>query len=286
MTAYFFVVFLRYPIGDNVFPPIARASALDLSVLDYFFSTGASKVMRSHISGGGEISLHRLLRTQGEAAWLKGNPYLVLLKHYLEFFFPVSKGLALDSDVEGRNRSRFEQSEAALFLRLAVDFWIDTAPIVRQHFEKVPEYLSAMRRRSLYSSSSPSETHRSSSAHKLPSLPPGGGSLTSSASHNPPAQSGNQLSHYDWADDRFFDMSLIEPAPIPIVPSCTSVLLLESCNQSGGYHNGSTLQCIYLLISQITSNISPNDPLPVQMEILQQPLFDMLRYLLSRCSTV
>lgn len=83
-----------------------------------------------------EISLLKIYSVLGDAGWMKGNPYLVLLKHYLDTFLPMTN---LSKDNPQNQQPRFlasEESIGNLFLRLIIDFWIDTNSIVRNQTEQ------------------------------------------------------------------------------------------------------------------------------------------------------
>ena len=65
--------------------------------------------------------------------WKSGNVYLSLLQRYFDFFFPA----VADQRFPESGASSAMSSQSELFLWLAVDYWIDSALIIRREFSKM-----------------------------------------------------------------------------------------------------------------------------------------------------
>jgi hypothetical protein len=377
MFSYFLVCYMRYPTVDNdsIFPTLSYRT--EGQTFDYFFSSGmaggAGDMGLFGWSGGGrvrhmlsadpEVPLLAALRCEGKMGWIRGNPYLVLLEHYLDCFLPISgttavrtPGMDGDSGVfEGGAEGLSRKGE--LFLRLAIDFWIDTAPVVRFSYDKVSYFKDVLSQRSFRTTATTSSGSGLSSkgmggaaesaANRLERLGAGGGSLSASSASKDtgmPAisydeysaltdsrrgthSSSNQqqlstdlindsmrnipIPTYDaWCTSTSATSAMPVGGAVPFIkpPSCTEVLLLST--SLAPVPTKSTLQCVYLLVSHVLTGVSVDHfrqlgpgasamrwgqggsdmggnaaaslPLPSAVQLLQQPVFDLLRSLMSR----
>ncbi len=175
---YFLVCLMRYP-GASSDPFSAgstfstgRSGAADLRGGSSGMNRGVSFADSSMMAGRGVGSLSPLstfdtrgsvleaLHRAGISRWIEQTPYLVLLQDYLAAYFPSSSAQRLaasearsgdlnaSSGTAGSSSVHTEQEEARarsreLFLRLAIEYWIDVELVVRfdhhrtQHYRKL-----------------------------------------------------------------------------------------------------------------------------------------------------
>jgi hypothetical protein len=90
-----------------------------------------------------EIPIITALRYGGENTWISGNPYLVLLKQYLDAFLPINTvdKSSVNSAYSNRSVSDVLSDKGGLLLRLAIDFWIDANLMARYKLGKSKEYM-------------------------------------------------------------------------------------------------------------------------------------------------
>lgn len=163
---------------------------------------------------------------------MKGSPYLVLLKHYLDTFLPIinqSKNNLTQQQQQQQQQHIIssEDNVGNLFLRLIIDFWIDTNCIVRNQTEQYFRFQSK-------NNSSPQSKQVSYQSITLNS------EILKNNIYNP-------------IDVHFLNTSF---------------------NTLPTRH---TLQCIFLVVSHLLTEITPNNPLSYPILLLQQPIYDLFR---------
>jgi hypothetical protein len=133
LLSYFLICFLRYPTIDNVFLQYSYGTPgntkNEKASLEHFFSSSSHSRARRILSNDPEMSLIQILSGYGPSGWCKGNPYLALLNHYLEHFLPVA--IPNENQTFLQSQTLTQESIGNLFLRLIVDFWIDTICLSR-----------------------------------------------------------------------------------------------------------------------------------------------------------
>lgn len=379
MFSYFLVSFMRYPTvaNDTIFPTLSYRT--ESQTFDYFFSSGANGEsgdggwlgwmgsrggrVRHMLSVDPEVPLLAALRCEGKMGWIRGNPYLVLLEHYLDSFLPNSTSMAVRTPGGDGESGVFDggvgeglSRKGELFLRLAIDFWIDTAPVVRYSYDKVSYFKDILSQRSFRSTSTSGPTPQltskgaggaaESAASRLDRMGAGGGGLSSNgnkdvAIHIPeisydynaltdpggamPSSSQKQLSaasidnsmrdipiptYAAWCTSASATSAVPAGGAVPFTkpPTCTEVVLLST--SLAPVPTKSTLQCVYLMVSHVLTGVSVDHfrqlgpgassmrwgpggsdiggtaatalPLPSPVQLLQQPVFDLLRSLMSR----
>jgi hypothetical protein len=133
LLSYYLICFLRYPTLENAFLQYSYGtpgnSKNEKASLEHFFSSSSYSRARKILSNDPEMSLIQILSGYGHSGWCKGNPYLALLNHYLEHFLPVT--IPHENQPVLHSQSLAQDSIGSLFLRLLIDFWIDTICISR-----------------------------------------------------------------------------------------------------------------------------------------------------------
>ena len=111
--------------------------------------------------GNGGTSAVECLHRLGIHKWIEGNAYLTLVHHYVHHYFHSSHSnghnhtasSSSGSSSSGGGRSHTDTSESVdqeaeqvalrrreLFVRLAIEFWIDLGNVVRVNHHKVGSY--------------------------------------------------------------------------------------------------------------------------------------------------
>jgi hypothetical protein len=141
LLSYFFICFLRYPTIENVFLQVSYGAPgnpnIEKASLEHFFSSSNLPRARKFLSHDPEIPLIKILSVYGYTGWFKGNPYLALLNHYLEYFLPVTTPL----ENQQITQSLMLDGIGNLFLRLLIDFWIDTSCLIRSPTERSLQHM-------------------------------------------------------------------------------------------------------------------------------------------------
>lgn len=143
LLSHFFICFLRYPTIENVFLQVSYGAPgnpnIEKASLEHFFYSSGLSRARKFLSNDPEISLIKILSVYGYSGWFKGNPYLALLNHYLEYFLPVVPPL---ENQHMSSQSLAPDSVGNLFLRLLIDFWIDTSCLIRSPTERSLQHVA------------------------------------------------------------------------------------------------------------------------------------------------
>eukprot|EP00596_Hydrurales_sp_CCMP1899_P003475 CAMPEP_0119045096 /NCGR_PEP_ID=MMETSP1177-20130426/36931_1 /TAXON_ID=2985 /ORGANISM="Ochromonas sp, Strain CCMP1899" /LENGTH=850 /DNA_ID=CAMNT_0007016243 /DNA_START=41 /DNA_END=2590 /DNA_ORIENTATION=- len=141
-SEYFLVCLLRYPTTDTDAQGGSRLSSLATVSNVTHPLTQQSAAQKSAIG---------VLRSHGSKEWLKTSPYLVLLDDFLSAVALTPRGgggqspglaggsqlsLSLNSDL------KYHSKNGKLLICLACEYWMDTATIVRHHSE-YSKYVSA-----------------------------------------------------------------------------------------------------------------------------------------------
>jgi hypothetical protein len=138
LLSYFFICFLRYPTIENVFLQVSYGAPgnpnIEKASLEHFFSSVSLPRARKFLSHDPEVPLIKILSVYGCTGWFKGNPFLALLNHYLEYFLPVTP--PLENQQISQSQYLVPEGIGNLFLRLLIDFWIDTSCLIRSPTER------------------------------------------------------------------------------------------------------------------------------------------------------
>mmetsp|Transcript_14584 Transcript_14584/g.21982 ORF Transcript_14584/g.21982 Transcript_14584/m.21982 type:complete len:924 (-) Transcript_14584:68-2839(-) len=276
MFSFYLVCFLRYPLsGDILRSPYShrQPSSVDAVALGRFFSSASD--------------VHGVYRMLSSAPSARGNAYLSLLQRYLHLYLPSRVHTAeRGSHYEDSGPINTQLSrKGELFLRLLIDFWVDSISIARFSFDKLPMFKDMMRRQAL----------TAPATNALDNLAPGGGSVGSSGYGSRLLMTQHEVDQAYWGAAG--NPSAHYTAPV----KCTDVAFLESSTPTT-----STLQCVYIVVSHVLSHIPEESlrylghgaaslrtddmgasaasalPLPHAVQLLQQPVFDLLRSLLHR----
>jgi hypothetical protein len=124
---YHLMCFLRYAVGEHDF----SSSWID--------SRRRPVEAAADRSAAGSANFN--FYSSQTSRWKSGNVYLSLLQRYFNFFFPI----VADHRFSDHAASSSMSSQSELFLWLAVDYWIDSALIVRREFNKMSSLYTGAR---------------------------------------------------------------------------------------------------------------------------------------------
>jgi hypothetical protein len=255
---YNLVCMLRYPVYQKDFavtyctaPPKTRAVA----------ALGA----RAVVSAGGVPTASPVAFYSAPVCnWKNGNVYLALVENYIRHFLLVPEG---STHSEGRSRSRPLSYETELFLWLAVDFWVDVTLIINRDFSKISTNYSGNRDSNYYHHHHTQNSFAPKSCAEVTFL---------DANSPSPSCASMQCAYLLLAQlqGRVLGSDDAPYLSVPMmVPTASGGGGGGRSSRGGGGGKGDGMACKMFL-------------LPRGLEILQQPMFDMLRALFTKFDTI
>lgn len=120
---YFLICLLRYPTANN-------------------FQFLNSKIS---ISNAQQKDVVDMLHNRGIKNWSNGVPYMTIILEYFQHlltgnFGSSAIGTLAGSEATSSGSETFNERYRELFLRLAVEYWIDCATVIRYEHHKVVHY--------------------------------------------------------------------------------------------------------------------------------------------------
>ena len=240
----------------------------------------------------------RALHTKGALQWLHGSPYLVLFHSFLEDFVVYTietiSATATDS-VKKQNTSQkkpiasaAKDSKAELFIRLAVDILIESnTTLVKRDFDKVDICRAIM-----YNDNIDDRSARGMLSGKNVGFLADGASSSSSATRHPLPEDVLLLDTNDYA---YWTIGSLQCIYLLVAKALGSPSLCDEYRAAADIqeaHYSSSLQApaggrgVSARATAASSSRLGHGVLPCacpsSVEMLQQPLFDMLRIVFSR----